>query len=306
MTGTVSSTFPPNVYYVAYFLSTSFLNKRTMSVILRTWLSASDVAAAMGRSRFTPRKDIIYKYKNDTRHRDFDRSVDVEVENKVDAAEVQKVVKRAREAVSESKNLDVEQKRKIMKGLDDVDKAKRVGEKVEAVAKAVASSVSAKKSDVKEQEKIIKKLGVAKSVETAMVSVANRKMGTVREMGTRVAMEKERGTKIEKDNKLMKRIIRVTLRDTRVVQLKLVGRIDGIENGRVIEIKNRRKRMWRKAWPNEIIQSNVYMFMCDVNEASVIEALGNERHETKLVFDEQLHDEIVACLHEYCEEYFCG
>jgi hypothetical protein len=68
----------------------------------------------------------------------------------------------------------------------------------------------------------------------------------------------------------------------------LYGKVDGYDakTNQVIEIKIRRSRLYRRLWPQEIVQVFCYMFMSGAKSTRFIERCGDESFETTIEWDE--------------------
>lgn len=71
------------------------------------------------------------------------------------------------------------------------------------------------------------------------------------------------------------------------------------EQGQVIEIKTRsRGYLYRRAWPNEIAQMHVYMYLTGTTECAFVETVesGASTFEDTITWDQTTWDDITAKL----------
>ena len=150
----------------------------------------------------------------------------------------------------------------------------------------------------------IKKEKMKKKVETDMNHMKN--MGTRQtntEFGTRHEdsvsdmYHEKTGVKIQKDN------ARKTLEF--MPGFQIVGRFDGFnEEGTLIEIKNRMKRLFGKVPEYENVQVQVYMKMAGVNHAQLVERYTDKIMIHEVGVDDGLMEEILSELRDICRSYF--
>ena len=271
---------------------------------LSLWLKASDVAAAIGKNRWKSRDDIIHRYKFN-QHKDyFDRSERESLKKEVDVKELTEKIVQAKKRFIECEHIDEPTKKKLCTNLDKAIEIQTPLRKVEALASAISESITENDSSLEPREAIIRDLDMGKQVEKQVVANMNKRVGTVREESVRVAVEKDKQMPVRKTNDLMTKVLSFNLKSGQQVKMKLCGRVDGkMQDGTLIEIKNRMKKMYYRIWPNEEIQSMVYMFLTKATRAIVIEAFGSERHESHLEFCDEKWEDIRDGLREYAEQY---
>lgn len=79
----------------------------------------------------------------------------------------------------------------------------------------------------------------------------------------------------------------------------LYGKCDGVEHATktVIEIKSRRSRLYRRAWPNEVVQMHVYMCMAGYTRCKFIEKCGSGGvFEEIIEFSSEMWDNVLTKL----------
>jgi DNA polymerase III epsilon subunit-like protein len=84
----------------------------------------------------------------------------------------------------------------------------------------------------------------------------------------------------------------------------LVGRIDGFSDGKLVELKTRTKRLFRKMRDYEQVQMEIYMRMVQVDSAVLIESFtddtGTTRHEHAVAPNDELWEHLVADCMRFC------
>jgi hypothetical protein len=87
----------------------------------------------------------------------------------------------------------------------------------------------------------------------------------------------------------------------------LVGRIDRIEtlpDGTkiLIEIKNRTNKLYYKVYPREMIQIQMYLELLHLDKAKLVEQCGDEINIINITRDDDLIDESMDAVYEFCLE----
>lgn len=74
------------------------------------------------------------------------------------------------------------------------------------------------------------------------------------------------------------------------LNIMLYGKVDGFneETQTVIEVKTRKNRLWKRLWPQEVVQIMTYMFISKVNQAQLIEKCGDDTFVRMYNFDDSL------------------
>lgn len=193
-----------------------------------------------------------------------------------------------------------EKKKEVHAKIDEVQTKKVETVKAEfdeKIAKATAPEEKAKLAVAKEAE--VKKVEAdTKILKAHSESKFNTNFGTRKEEAAGKTYEALTGMKIVKDNKLQ--ILKIY--DDKV---KVLGRFDGFaEDGTLVEIKNRSKKLFNAVYPSENTQIQLYLRMAGKTEAHLVEKYRGEILIHDVEADENLTDEIIAKLEELCEDHF--
>ena len=272
--------------------------------MVTTWISVSNIAAAIGQSKFRSQQDIIDKYRYGRMHREFSTTVDNKIESEISPDKALKVLEETKTSIANNSEIKEDKKEVILNSLRKINPNGDSASILEGIGKSLANGITKANSDIKEEIKVVSNLKLSKTLENAVAGVVRKRCGAIREDSVRNKLEVERKTIIRKDNILLRKKLRFDLDDGKYCVLKVVGRVDGMEGDRVIEIKNRTKRLYHRVWPNEKIQCNMYMMMCDATECDLVESLDGDTVTHNLKFDNDLHTEIMEGLHAYLELFF--
>lgn len=117
-------------------------------------------------------------------------------------------------------------------------------------------------------------------------------------------VEKEKKTRVLSNNdQLYEKCILVTGN----IKFFLQGRIDGLMNGKLIEVKNRKNRFMIPIPIYDLIQIHCYMYLLDHKEATLIEDLRisgqRKTKETQIIWDQTLWNRIESGLHKFLHKY---
>jgi hypothetical protein len=141
-------------------------------------------------------------------------------------------------------------------------------------------------------------------------SSAYGQYGTVAEEPTTRQVAESHKRNVTKDNKYQKR----TLIDTMYldaldmhINVQLGGRIDGVmvgENGFdvLVEVKNRVNRLFGSVPEYEKIQVMCYLFICNMQDAILVERKDDESIEHKIEYDAQYFEGIAAGIESSLQE----
>lgn len=85
----------------------------------------------------------------------------------------------------------------------------------------------------------------------------------------------------------------------------LVGRIDGKKqkNGKIVEIKNRTRRLFNRIYPNEMCQLYAYMFLTNSKQIIHIECYNGDLRETLVEWDDNYWQCILEDLELYTKKF---
>ena len=98
-------------------------------------------------------------------------------------------------------------------------------------------------------------------------------------------MKKKNNTKISDNNA---KLYKMKLFDIDIHNIYICGKIDGIENDQLIEIKNRKNRLFEFIPLYEKIQTEIYFRLTNLTTGKLIQ----NYNETQSIFDIQSSDEL--------------
>lgn len=275
-------------------------------------INASEVAAIVGKNPYKTQSEAIQDCINRNRHglpsQEIMRAREVCSSNKV----VEKLYKDLTIDSNKTENTkQVTEKKKVF--AEDVRKemTKNVDEKIEQLRKDYEKDMMDASgprderiltrwfnSDLAElqaekEEAEAKAAQVAKAATTKMnTNFGTRKEDTVAEM-----YEAQTGDKVYKPNKRY---------DWEIVPgFKVVGKFDGFtDSGKLVEIKNRVRRLFGEVKEYESVQVHVYMKMANVDTAHLVERFEDKINIFDVFKDDDLMCEIESELERVIEEHF--
>ena len=159
--------------------------------------------------------------------------------------------------------------------------------------KAVALSQAQTEVDKKSQE--------IQSQMTHMKNVGTRKtntsFGTRHEGDVGEMYQKHTGLRIEKDN--ARKFWEF------MPGFGIVGKFDGFnEEGTLIEIKNRMRRLFGTVVEYEKVQVHVYMAMSRKTKSQLVERYKDELMVHEVEFEQEFMDDVLGELKDICKSYF--
>jgi hypothetical protein len=79
----------------------------------------------------------------------------------------------------------------------------------------------------------------------------------------------------------------------------IYGRADSIENGSVVEIKNRMNKIYNQMFENDKIQLSTYMWMAELDQGILEQHCKGEKRCTPLAYDSEWYESILEELREF-------
>lgn len=161
-------------------------------------------------------------------------------------------------------------------------------EAVEAEIKARQSKQIAKKTS----DEAIEKKEIAKSIKKVVTKEIQTSRGQLREEEDLKKVQKKTPT-VKKDSKARFLSVRGEPYSGFVI-----GYIDGFDprQRKVIELKHRSRGLFKELRPYEKVQCFVYMKMCNVKHATLIETYGSEQLEYEIEWDDRFWSKILRDL----------
>ena len=133
-------------------------------------------------------------------------------------------------------------------------------------------------------KKVMKNKNIDK-VNEYLTGHINKTRGIVNENKIIEKYEKKNNTKIKDNNS---KLYKMKLFDIEPHSIYICGKIDGIENNSLIEIKNRRNRLFEFIPLYEKIQTEIYFRLTNLTQGKLIQ----NYNDTQSIFDIQSDDEL--------------
>ena len=286
-------------------------------------INASEIAALVGKNPYKDPEEAIQDLLNRNVHKTPDTETQRTLEICKDDKEAQRLhqemVARARHTKSSEeaarvkteyhqKIEGVEKSRVAQIGQDHAQAVKNIDEEFEkktreACTRGQKLQVQAEKADaiIEVQSQVMKKTHEVQSQMTHMKNVGTRKtntsFGTRHEGDVGEMYHKQTGLRIEKDN--ARKFWEF------MPGFGIVGRFDGFnEEGTLVEIKNRMRRLFGTVVEYEKVQVHVYMAMSRKTQAQLVERYQDQIMVHEVEFDQQFMDGVLDELKDICKSYF--
>tara|TARA_R110002074_G_scaffold121909_2_gene256403 strand:+ start:329 stop:1198 length:870 start_codon:yes stop_codon:yes gene_type:complete len=286
-------------------------------------INASEIAALVGKNPYKDPEEAIQDLLNRNVHKTPDtetqRTLEICKDDKDAQRLHQEMVARARHTKSSEeaarvkteyhqKIEGVEKSRVAQIGQEHDQSVKKIDEEFEkktreACTRGQKLQVQAEKADaiIEVQSQVMKKTHEVQSQMTHMKNVGTRKtntsFGTRHEGDVGEMYHKQTGLRIEKDN--ARKFWEF------MPGFGIVGRFDGFnEEGTLVEIKNRMRRLFGTVVEYEKVQVHVYMAMSRKTQAQLVERYQDQIMVHEVEFDQQFMDGVLDELKDICKSYF--
>ena len=286
-------------------------------------INASEIAALVGKNPYKDPEEAIQDLLNRNVHKTPDtetqRTLEICKDDKDAQRLHQEMVARARHTKSSEeaarvkteyhqKIESVEKSRVAQIGQEHDQSVKKIDEEFEkktreACTRGQKLQVQAEKADaiIEVQSQVMKKTHEVQSQMTHMKNVGTRKtntsFGTRHEGDVGEMYHKQTGLRIEKDN--ARKFWEF------MPGFGIVGRFDGFnEEGTLVEIKNRMRRLFGTVVEYEKVQVHVYMAMSRKTQAQLVERYQDQIMVHEVEFDQQFMDGVLDELKDICKSYF--
>jgi len=286
-------------------------------------INASEIAALVGKNPYKEPEEAIQDLLNRNVHKTPDtetqRTLEICKEDKESQRLHQEMVARARHTKSSEdvakvkteyhQKIEGVEKSRISQIKKEHDQAvKNIDEEFDKKAREACTrgqklQVQAEKADaiMEVESQIIKKTHEVQSQMTHMKNVGTRKTNT--SFGTRHEGDvgemyyAKTGLKIEKDN--ARKFWEF------MPGFGIVGKFDGFnEDGTLVEIKNRMRRLFGTVPEYEKVQVHVYMAMSNKVQAQLVERYKDQIMIHAVDYDDDFMEEVLGELRDICKSYF--
>ena len=264
------------------------------------YLNASEIAGLINKNKYNPQEDVIYdilcRLKKESNKSDINK---LESINKNELLELLKTFEK-------SKLINLEDSKDLKKKID------QSGEKdIASISQNVINNVSKNSINSKKTEDSRK---IQDNIESNIKKVMKNK--DIKDIKKYVEghINKNRGIKNEKEiiNKYMKKNnTNITNNNSKLYKMKLFslnehniyvcGKIDGIENDELIEIKNRRNRLFEFIPIYEQIQIEIYFRLTNLKTGKLIQNYNDTTSEFVIQNNDTLWDNILNELKIACK-----
>tara|TARA_B100000401_G_scaffold434889_1_gene375736 strand:- start:27 stop:851 length:825 start_codon:yes stop_codon:yes gene_type:complete len=265
---------------------------------MHIYYNASEIAALINKNPYKSQEetihDILCRVKKETNMRDINK---FDVISKDELVQLLNLFKN--ESILEDKQF-IELKKNIdkTKTKDDVSKvSKKLFEKVAAESIQIKNTSKSKETQKKLEnniDKIISKKNTS-AVKDYVDGFINKQRGIKNEGKIIKKYETIKKTKITNNNDCLYKKHLFTFKDH---QFYICGKIDGIENNQLIEVKNRRNRLFTFIPEYEKIQTEIYLRLTNLKSGKLIQNYNDTQSSFDITIDNDLWDLILSELHE--------
>lgn len=267
---------------------------------MQIFLNASEIAGLINKNKYNPQEDVIYdilcRIKKEKNTRDINN---LEVISKEELLELLKIF-------NDSKLIDDNIKKDFKKELENVKKedvstlSKKILDKV--AKNSISTTTTDESRDV--QNKIENKIkSVMKNKDITNVTKyidghINKTRGIVNEKKIINSYEKKNNTKIKNNNS---KLYKMKIFSIDNYEIYICGKIDGIENNELIEIKNRRNRLFKFIPLYEQVQTEIYFRLTNLTNGKLIQNYNDTTSEFIISSNEGLWTTIKNDLQDACK-----
>ena len=254
---------------------------------MHIYLNASEIAGLINKNKYNPQEDVIYnilcrikKQKNETDNNKLKIITKDELIHLLLMFQESQLLDNA--SYNQYKN-DIQNN----KTNDITDISKSILNKVAEESVKTKSTNDSKKlqNNIENKIKKVVKNKNIDSVNEYLTSHINKTRGIVNENKIIEKYEKKNNTKISDNNS---KLYKMKLFDINTHSIYICGKIDGIENDQLIEIKNRKNRLFEFIPLYEKIQTEIYFRLTQLTTGKLIQ----NYNDTQSIFDIQSSDEL--------------
>lgn len=266
---------------------------------MHIYLNASEIAGLINKNKYNPQEDVIYdiicRVKKEKNKADTNK---LEIISKNELLELLKVF-------NDSKLIEKETMITFKKELENTKKedVSKISQKL--LNKVSKSSIQTKNTNESriEQNKIetqIKNVMKNKDVTNVQKYIdghINKTRGIINENKIIDKYEKKNQTKIKFNNS---KLYKMKLFTFDIYEIYICGKIDGIIDDELIEIKNRRNRLFEFIPIYEQIQIEIYFRLANLNKGKLIQNYNDTTSEFIITSNDTLWESIKNDIKEAC------
>ena len=266
---------------------------------MHIYLNASEIAGLINKNKYNPQEDVIYdilcRIKKEKNKSDNNK---LEIINKEDLIALLQFFQKSqlidaatciqyKDAIKNNKTNDITE---ISKSV-----LKKVSEKsVQTQCTGMSKTLQTNIED--NLKKVMKNKNIDK-VNEYLTGHINKTRGIVNENKIIKKYEKKNNTKISDTNS---KLYKMKLFDIEPHSIYICGKIDGIENNSLIEIKNRRNRLFEFVPLYEKIQTEIYFRLTNLTHGKLIQNYNDTQSSFEIEASEELWNTILSELTDAC------
>lgn len=266
---------------------------------MHIYLNASEIASLINKNKYNSQEDTIYdilcrvkKQKNET---DNNKLKIIEKNELLELLQMFYQSKLIDNSVCAQYKKDIQNS----KTADVTDISKSILNKVSETSVKTTCTNESKKLQ-KNIESDIKKVMKDKNVSTVneyLTGHINKTRGIVNENKIIEKYEKKNNTTVNENNS---KLYKMKLFDIEGHSIYICGKIDGIEDNKLIEIKNRRNRLFTFVPLYEKIQTEIYFRLTNLTQGKLIQNYNDTQSCFDIQSDDELWNTILSELMEAC------
>lgn len=265
---------------------------------MQIFLNSSEIAALIDKNKYKSQseaiEDVVCRVLKKKNTRDIDK---LECINKLELLELLQLFEKSSILDAVSTN----DFKKEVQNCDKDDKIKELSKIILDSASQQSIKTKTTQESVKLQTKIqknIKKVMKNKNIEKVEEYITgniNKKRGIVNESKIIKELEKKDKIKITGNNECL---YKKKLFNIENYEIWLCGKVDGIQNDELIEIKNRKNRLFNMVPIYEKIQFHCYLFLTDMNKGKLVQNWNEEQSIFELNWEIELWNDIINKLND--------
>ena len=256
--------------------------------------NASEVASLINKNPYKSQEesieDVICRIKKQKNMRDINKFNVISKEELVKFLELF----RTESLLDEKVYKDIKKTVKKTDKKEDISKiSKELFEKVSKESiehKNVEKSKDAQKKLESKMDKIMNQKDM-KNVKEYVGGFINKQRGIKNEDNIRKTYEKINKSKVTNNNDCLYKKLIFNIND---ISFYICGKIDGIENNELIEIKNRRNHLFTFIPEYEKIQTEIYLRLTNLKKGKLIQNYNETQSSFDLAIDNKLWDMIIS------------
>ena len=266
---------------------------------MHIYLNASEIAGLINKNKYNPQEDVIYdilcRIKKEKNKSDNNK---LEIINKTELLELLQFFQQS-QLIDNALCAQYKNDIKNNKTNDITEISKAVLNKVSEKSVKTQSTSESKKlqNNIEDNLKKVMKNKNIDKVNEYLTGHINKNRGIVNENKIIEKYEKKNNTTISDNNS---KLYKMKLFDISSHSIYICGKIDGIENNSLIEIKNRRNRLFEFIPLYEKIQTEIYFRLTNLTQGKLIQNYNDTQSIFDIHSDDELWNTILSELTDAC------